>query len=137
MKVSVLFDYNTLSLLCSSLMIFYTTMSWFNSRFKDERCFLCICDAHDCNIHRAVFSYLIIVIHWAEKYVMKERCTWWEDKVWLYWVTLFFSWFDLCHVDVEWIVSINVQLQSFDVWLWSMKENAFWSFSWALNFSCE
>jgi hypothetical protein len=90
---------------------------------------------HDCNVRRAVFSYSMIVIHWAEKYVMKERCTRWEDKVWLYWIILFFSWFDLCHVDVEWIVSIDMQSQSFDVWLWSMKENAFWSFSWALDFS--
>ena len=136
-KVSVLFDYDASSLLCSSLMIFYTTMSRFNSWFEDERCFLCTRDVHNCNIRRVVFSYSMIVIHWAEKYVIKERCTQWEDKVWLYWVTLFFSWFDLCHVDVEWIVSINVQLQSFDVWLWSMKENAFWSFSWALDFSCD
>ena len=90
---------------------------------------------HDCNVRRAVFSYSMIVIHWAETYVMKERCTRWEDKVWLYWIILFFSWFDLCHVDVEWIVSIDMQSQSFDVWLWSMKENAFWSFSWALDFS--
>ncbi len=137
MRASVLFDYDTSSLLCSSLMIFYTMMFQFNSRFKDKRCFLCIHDAHDCNIHRAVFSYSMIVIHWAEKYVMKERCTQWEDKVWMYWVILFFSWFDLCHVNVEWIVSINVQSQSFDNKFWSMKENAFWLFSWALNFSCE
>ncbi len=137
MKVSVLFDYDTSSLLCSSLMIFYTMMFRFNSWFKDEKCFLCIYDARDCNIHKVVFSYLIIVIHWAEKYVMKERCTWWEDKVWLYWITLFFFWFNLCHVDVEWIVSINVQSQSFNVWLWLMKENVFWSFFWTLNFSCE
>ncbi len=137
MKVSVLFDYDTLVLLCSSLMIFYTTMFWFNSRFKDKRCFLYIHDIHDYNIHKAVFSYSIIVIYWAEKYVMKERCTWWEDRMWLYWVTLFFSWFDLCHVNIEWIVSIDMQSQSFNVWLWSMKENAFWSFSWALDFSCE
>ncbi len=137
MRVSVLFNYDASSLFCSSLMIFYTTMFRFDSRFKDERRFLCIHDARDCNICRAVFFYSMIVIHWAEKYVMKERCTWWEDKVWLYWVILFFSWFDLCHVDVEWIVSINVQSQSFNVWLWSMKENAFWSFSWALDFSCE
>ncbi len=137
MKVSVLLNYNTLSLLYSSLMIFYTMMSWFDSWFKDERRFLCIHDVHDCNICKAVFSYSMIVIHWVEKYVMKERYTWWEDKVWLYWVTLFFFWFNLCHVNVEWIVSINVQLQSFDVWLWSMKENVFWLFSWTLNFSCE
>ncbi len=137
MKVSVLFDYDASSLLCFSLMIFYTMMSRFNSQFEDERRFLCTCDAHDCNVRKAVFSYSMIVIHWAEKYVMKERCTWWKDRVWLYWVTLFFSWFDLCHVDVEWIVSINVQSQLFNVWLWSMKENAFWLFSWALNFSCE
>ncbi len=137
MKVSVLFNYDTSSLLCSSLMIFYTMMSWFDSWFKDERRFLCIHDVHDCNICKAVFSYSMIVIHWVEKYVMKERYTWWEDKVWLYWVTLFFFWFNLCHVNVEWIVSINVQLQSFDVWLWSMKENVFWLFSWTLNFSCE
>ncbi len=137
MRVSVLFDYDASSLLCSSLMIFYTMMFWFDSQFKDERRFLYTRDARDCNVRRAVFSYSMIVIHWAEKYVMKERCTRWEDRVWLYWVTLFFSWFDLCHVDVEWIVSINVQSQSFDVWLWSMKENAFWLFSWALNFPCE
>ncbi len=136
-KVSVLFNYDTSSLLCSSLTIFYTMMFRFNSWFKDERCFLCILDACDYNVYRAVFFYSMIVIHWAEKYVMKERCTWWEDLVWLYWVTLFFSWFDLCHVDVERIVSINVQSQSFNVWLWSMKKNAFWSFSWALDFSCE
>jgi len=134
--VSVLFIYDASSLLCSSLMIFYTTMFRFNSRFKDERCFLCTCDACDCNIRRAAFSCSMIVIHCAEKHVMKERCTRWEGKVWLYWVILFFSWFDLCHVDVEWIVSIDVRSQSFDVWLWSMKENAFWSFSWALDFSC-
>ncbi len=137
MKVSVLFDYDASSLLCSSLMIFYTMMSRFNSWFKDERCFLCTCDAHDCNVRKAVFFYSMIVIHWAEKYVMKEKYTQWRDKVWLYWVILFFSWFDLCHVDVEWIISINMQLQSFNVWLWSMKENAFWLFCWALNFSRE
>ncbi len=137
MKVSMLFNYDTLSLLCSSLTIFYTMMFQFDLWFKDERRFLCIRDAHNCNVHKAVFSYSMIVIHWAEKYVMKERCTWWEGKVWLYWVTLFFSWFNLCHVDVEWIVSINVWSQSFNVWLWSMKENAFWLFSWALDFSRE
>ena len=87
-----------------------------------------------CNVRNCVLCSMI-AIHWAEKYVMKERRTRWEDRVWLYWVTLFFSWFDLCHVDVEWTVSIDVRSQSFDVWLWSMKENAFWSFSWALNFS--
>ncbi len=134
MRVSMLFNYDASSLLYSSLMIFYTMMFWFDLRFEDKRCFLRIHDAHDCNVRRVVFSYSMIVIHWAEKYVMKERCTWWKDKVWLYWVTLFFSWFDLCHVDVEWIVSINMQLQSFDIWLWSMKENAFWSFSWTLDF---
>jgi len=137
MRVSVLFDYDTSSLLCFSLMIFYTMMFWFNSQFKDKRRFLCICDAHDCNIRKAMFSYSMIIIHWAEKYVMKERCIWWEDRVWLYWVILFFSWFDLCHVDVEWIVSINVQLQSFNIWLRLMKKNAFWLFSWTLDFSCE
>ncbi len=133
--MSVLFIYDTLSLLCSSLMIFYITMFWFDSWFKDERRFLCIHDAYDCNVRRTVFSYSMIIIHCVEKYVIKERCTQWEDKVWLYWVTLFFFWFDLCHVDVEWIVSINMWLQLFNVWLWSMKENAFWLFSWALNFS--
>ncbi len=132
----VLFIYDASSLLCSSLMIFYTMMFQFNFQFKDERCFLCIHDACDCNVCRTMFSYSMIIIHCTEKHVMKERCTWWRDKVWLYWVTLFFFWFDLCHVDVEWIVSINVQSQSFNVWLWSMKENAFWSFSWTLNFSC-
>jgi len=131
----VLFIYDALSLFCSLLMIFYTTMFEFNLWFKDERCFLCTCDAHDCNICKAVFSYSMIVIHCTEKYVMKERFTWWEDRVWLYWVTLFFSWFDLYHVNVEWIVSINVQSQSFDIWLWLIKENVFWSFSWALDFS--
>ncbi len=137
MKVSVLFDYDASSLLCSLLTIFYTTMFQFDFRFEDERRFLCTHDACDCNVHKAVFSYSMIVIHWAEKYVMKERCTRWEDRVWLYWVTLFFFWFDLCHIDVEWIVSIDVQSQSFNVWLWSMKENVFWLFSWALDFSRE
>ncbi len=101
MKVFVLFDYDASSLLCSSLMILYTMIFQFDSWFKNERRFLCICDAHDCNVHKAVFSCLIIVIHWVKKCMMKERCTWWEDRVWLYWITLFFSWFDLCHVDVE------------------------------------
>ncbi len=96
-------------------MIFYTTMSRFDFQFENERHFLCTRDARDYNVCRAVFSYSMIVIHWAEKYVMKKRHTRWEDKVWLYWVTLFFSWFDLCHVDVEWIVNIDVQSQSFDV----------------------
>jgi len=133
--VSVLFIYDTSSLLCSSLMIFYTTMFWFNSQFKDERCFLCNHDVHNCNVRRAAFSYSMIIIHCTEKYVMKERCIQWKDKVWLYWTTLFFFWFDLYHVDIEWIVSINVQLQSFDDWLWLIKENAFWSFFCTLNFS--
>ncbi len=133
--MSVLFIYNTSSLLCSSLMIFYTTMSQFDFQFKDERHFLYIHNIHDYNVHKAAFFHSMIIIYCAEKYVMKERCTWWEDKVWLYWVTLFFFWFNLCHVDVEWIVSINMQSQSFNVWLWSMKENAFWLFFWALNFS--
>ncbi len=79
--MSVLFIYDASSLLCSSLMIFYTTMFWFNSWFKDERCFLCIHDACDYNVHKAAFFYLMIIIHCTEKYVMKERCTWWEDKV--------------------------------------------------------
>jgi len=134
--VSVLFIYDASSLLCFSLTIFYTTMSWFNSWFEDERCFLYIHDVYDYNIRKAAFSYSMIIIHCTEKYVMKEKCIRWKDRVWLYWVTLFFSWFNLYHVDVEWIVSINVQLQLFDVWLWSMKENAFWLFSWTLNFSC-
>ena len=133
--MSVLFIYDTSSLLCSSLTIFYTMMSRFNSWFEDERRFLCIRDAHDCNIHKAAFSYLMIVIHCAEKYVMKERHVWWKDKVWLYWIILFFSWFDLCHIDIEWIVSIDMWSQSFNDWLWSIKENAFWSFFCALNFS--
>jgi len=63
MRVSVLFDYDASSLLCSSLTIFYTMMFQFNSRFEDERRFLCTCDAHDCNVRRAVFSYSMIVIH--------------------------------------------------------------------------
>ena len=133
--MSVLFIYDTSSLLCSSLMIFYTTMFWFNSRFIDERCFLRTRDVHDCNISRAAFFYSMIVIHCTEKYVMKERRVQWEDKVWLYWIILFFSWFNLCHVNVEWIVSINMQLQSFNDWLWLIEENAFWSFFCALNFS--
>ena len=61
--MSMLFDYDALSLLCSSLMIFYTMMSQFNSWFKDERRFLCIHNIHDYNVCKAVFSYLIIVIH--------------------------------------------------------------------------
>ncbi len=126
----MLFIYDASSLLCFSLMIFYTTMSWFNFWFKDERCFLCTCDACDYNVHKVAFFYSMIVIHWAEKYVMKERCIQWEDRVWLYWVILFFSWFDLYYVNIEWIVSINMQSQSFIVWLWSMKENVFWSFFW-------
>ncbi len=63
MKVSVLLNYDASSLFCFSLMIFYTTMFQFNSQFKDERCFLCTHDAHDCNVRRAVFSYSMIVIH--------------------------------------------------------------------------
>ena len=63
MKVSVLFDYDTSSLLCSSLTIFYIIMFRFDFQFEDERRFLCIYDAHDCNICRAVFSYSMIVIH--------------------------------------------------------------------------
>jgi len=63
MRVSVLFDYDASSLLCSSLMIFYITMSRFNLRFEDERRFLCTRDARDCNVRRAVFSYSMIVIH--------------------------------------------------------------------------
>jgi len=63
MKVSVLFNYDASSLLCSSLTIFYTTMFRFNLRFEDERRFLCIRDARDCNVRRAVFSYSMIVIH--------------------------------------------------------------------------
>ncbi len=63
MRVSVLFDYDASSLFCSSLTIFYTTMSRFDSRFEDERRFLCTRDARDCNVRRAVFSYSMIVIH--------------------------------------------------------------------------
>jgi len=132
--VSVLFVYDASSLPCSSLTVFYTTMFRSDPRFEDERRFLCIRDARGCNVRRAAFSCSMIAIHCAEKHVMKERRTRWEGRVWLYWVTLSFSWFGLCHVDVEWTVSIGVRSQSFDVWLWSMKENAFWSFSWALDF---
>ena len=39
MRVSVLFDYDASSLLCSSLTVFYTTMFRFDSRFEDERRF--------------------------------------------------------------------------------------------------
>ncbi len=63
MKVSVLFDYDASSLLCSLLTIFYTTMFQFDFRFEDERRFLCTHDACDCNVHKAVFSYSMIVIH--------------------------------------------------------------------------
>jgi len=63
MRVSVLFDYDASSLLCSSLTIFYTTMFRSDSRFEDERRFLCIRDARDCNVCRAVFSYSMIVIY--------------------------------------------------------------------------
>jgi len=130
-----LFIYDTSSLLCSSLTIFYKMMFWFNSQFEDERCFLHIRDTHDCNVCKAAFFYSMIVIYCAEKYVMKERRVQWKDKVWLYWIILFFSWFNLYHVDVEWIVSINMQSQSFNDWLWSIEENAFWSFFCALDFS--
>ena len=133
MKVSVLFNYDTSSLLCSSLMIFYTTMLW-SSIFDREVDFIALMMLVIV-VLKTAFSCSMIIIHWAEKYVMKERCTWWEDKVWLYWITLFFFWFDLCHVDVEYIVSIDVQSQSFNVWLWSIEENAFWLLSYALDFS--
>jgi len=39
MRVSVLFDYDASSLLCSSLTIFYTTMFRFDFQFEDERRF--------------------------------------------------------------------------------------------------
>ncbi len=41
---------------------------------------------------KTMFFCLMIIIHRAKKYVMKERCTWWEDRVWLYWMILFCSW---------------------------------------------
>ena len=131
--VSVLLDYDTSFLLCSSLMIFYTTMLW-SLIFDREVNFVAFVMLIIVVLKTAFFCSMI-VIHWAEKYVMKERCTWWKDKVWLYWIILFFSWFDLCHVNIEWIVSIGVRSESFDDWLWSIEEYAFWSFFCALNFS--
>ncbi len=131
--VSVLLDYDTLFLLCSLLMIFYTTMLR-SSIFDREVNFVALVMLMIV-VLKTAFSCLMIIIHWAEKYVVKERRARWEDRVWLYWITLFFSWFDLCHVDVEWIVSINVRSQSFDDWLWLIEKNAFWSFFCALDFS--
>ncbi len=131
--VSVLLDYDASFLLCSSLTIFYTTMlrSSIFDREVDFVAFVMLVIV----VSKTAFSCSTIVIHWAEKYVMKERRARWEGRVWLYWIILFFFWFDLCHVDVEWIVSIDVRSQSFDDWLWSIEENAFWSFFCALNFS--
>ncbi len=131
--MSVLLDYDASFLFCSSLMIFYITMLW-SLIFDREVNFIALVMLMIV-MSKTAFSCLMIIIHWAEKYVMKERCTQWEDKVWLYWITLFFSWFDLCHVDVEWIISINVQLQSYNDWFWSIEANAFWSFFCTLNFS--
>ena len=58
----MLFNYDASSLLCSSLMIFYTMMFQFDSQFEDERRFLCTHDACDCNVE-TVFSCLMIIIH--------------------------------------------------------------------------
>ena len=96
-------------------MIFYTTMLWFLI-FNCKVDFIALMMLMII-VSKTAFSCLMIIIHWAEKYSMKERCAQWEDRMWLYWITLFFSWFDLYHVDVEWIVSINMQLQSFNDWL--------------------
>ncbi len=131
--VSVLLDYDASFLLCSLLIIFYTMMLW-SLIFNREVDFIALVMLVIVMLKTA-FSCSMIIIHWAEKYVMKKRCAWWEDRMWLYWITFFFSWFDLCHVNVEWIVSINVRLQSYNNWLWSIEENAFWSFFCALNFS--
>ncbi len=59
-------------------------MSRFDPRSEDERRFLCTRGARGCNVRRAVFSYSMIAIHCAEKYVMEERRTRWGGRVWLY-----------------------------------------------------
>ena len=115
MRVSVLFGYAASSLPCSSLWRYpLQTMFRSDPRSEDERRFLCTRGVRGCNVRRAVFSCSMIAIYWAEKYMMEERRTRWEGRVWLYWIILSFSWFGLCHVDVEWIVSIGVRSQSFD-----------------------
>jgi len=73
MRVSVLFDYDASSLLCSSLTIFYTTMFRFDSRFEDERCFLCIRDARDCNVENYVL--LLNDCHSLSREIFDERET--------------------------------------------------------------
>ncbi len=131
--MSILLNYDASFLFYFSLMIFYTTM--LQSLIFDREVNFVALMMLMIVVLKTAFSCSMIVIHWAEKYVMKERRVRWEDRVWLYWIILFFSWFDLCHVDVEWIVSIDVQLQSFNDWLWLIEENAFWLFFCALNFS--
>ncbi len=55
--------------LCSALHWWYSiqTMSWFNSWFKDERCFLCIHDACDYNVKNYVLSlnkFFFLILTW-------------------------------------------------------------------------
>ncbi len=73
MKVFMLFNYDTLSLLCSLLIIFYITMlqSLIFDREVDFVALMMLMFV----VSKTAFSCLMIIIHCAKKYVMKERCT--------------------------------------------------------------
>ncbi len=63
---------NASFLLCSSLMIFYTTMFQFSILdHKDEKQFLCIHDAHDYNVENYVL--LLDDYHSSSKEICDER----------------------------------------------------------------
>ncbi len=85
---------NASFLFCSSLMIFYTTM-FRSSIFDREEDFFALVMLVIIML-KTVFFCSMIVIHWAKKYVMKERHARWKDRVWLYWMTLFCSWLVSC-----------------------------------------
>ncbi len=56
---------------------------------------------------KTVFSCLMIIIHWVEKYVMKERYTWWENKVW----AIILNSMRLQHFDIsQWLSAFMTQV---------------------------
>ncbi len=69
MRVSVLFDYDTSSLPCSSLTIFYTTMFRFSIFDREDDFFALVMLV--IVMLKTVFFCSMIVIHRAKKYVMK------------------------------------------------------------------
>ena len=64
---------NASSLLCSSLMMFYTMMFQFNFQFKDERCFFALV------MLMIITQKLCSLAQWLS--FIEQRNVWWKKDV--------------------------------------------------------